>query len=922
MTDMDICLFVAEKEEELPMKPVVPEEALEVDFDQPPIVNASDTYVTVNMTLRSPQPTGHLIDAHATIILDASATADTEITQKTAKALLSLVASRRGTRRVSVYTWSEKLMPVYSSDDFDEGQIPDVIKAIEESETSGTADYSLVLEDGITESQTPNATVSVLFWVVTSKLQEGADAAALEEKAKTQLKDGASPLTIFTFSSGLDDASKKVITSASQLSGGEPAQFDNVEGATEEEKDSDIGDAARKAVLWIDTTFCKKIDIKVTLLGGATLKHISAVHGEPRLTDSGVNMPSLKYGDQVDVRFVLSLGSAAVETEKPPSKVDVTDLMKISGQYYGLRAQKSQKLSSTVSVTRTKDKVVKEIDFLLDMMEESIDTTMLHLGKNAIGDALVETTKFRILSEYSSVAEHPLIKEIISKHAKIEHYLTNLVEDRKQFSAAQLVAETIGTLEPGEEHISDHGHSVSIKHKPQSAIEKEVHYYPELTITARSPNKAVKPHHLTIVAVLDAVDYTTLIEREVPILYTQTMTTAEIVKKLVSDNRYTVTLITVVSRDGDTKTLPAIEVNASTVQNVQPFLEGIASSGQPADLYSSLRAGLEEMEKVSDGSDRLILLFSAAFSVCMVKDPRYDELLAPYITHPIAPVKVMTFIVGPTEASKTDPISSLTGGAKYLINSLKEMDSAVEDVAKGLKGIVLQGVRLHISPSSWMNTSINIKSDGWRIESFPKWTAALPDMKPGSSHTVKLNVLLDAWKGDADLFEYSFSFFHTQKRRWFKTPVSKLRVKRAPKNVIRERRKIKPIAIKAVDQSVESARQRDFIMATDILHEALKAIDNAQHQDDSLISEIIIFLSRTQSRLFKLANNSTRKQIDAFLQGVELNRDAVGLNGEEDEPAAVQENEDKDGLGLTARSLIFFGSVFSTIAFLIVLSKL
>ena len=918
---MHLCLFVAEKEEELLERPVVPEEVLEVDFDQPPIVNASDTYVTVKMTLGSPKPTGHLIDAHVTIILDASATADAEITQKIAKALLSLVASRRGTRSVSIYIWSEKLTPIYSSEDFDKEQIPDVMKAIEETEASGTADYSLVLEDGITESQTPNVTVSVLFWVVTSTLQEGEDTVALEETAQTQLKDGASPLTIFTFSSGLDEASKKVISSVSQLSGGHHAQLDSVEGETKEKRDSDIGDAARKAVLWIDTTFCKKIDINATLLGGATLKDLSSVHGEAHFTGSGVSMPSLKYGDHLDIRFVLSLGSAASEAAKA-QMIDVTDFMKVSGHYYSLRAGKSKKFSSTVSTTRTKEKVVKEIDFLLDMMEESVHASMLHLGKNAVGDALVETTKFRILSEYSSVAQQSPIKEIISKHAKIEHYLTNLVEDRKQFSAAQLVAETIGTLEPDEEHISDHGQLASIKHKPQSVLEEEVHYHPELTITARSPYRPAKPHHLTIVAVLDAVDYTTLIEREVPILLTQAMTTTEIIKKLVLDDGYTVTLITVVSRDGDTKTLPAIEVDASTVQDVQPFLESIASSGQPADLYSSLRAGLEQMEEVTNGSDRLILLFSAAFSVCMVKDPRYDELLAPYITHPIAPVKVMTFIVGPTEASKTDPISSLTSGAKYLINSLEEMDSAVEDVVKGLKGIVLQGVRLHISPSSWMNTSIDIKSNGWRIESFPTWTAALPDMKPGSSHSVKLKLSLDEWKGDADLFEYSFSFFHTQKRRWFKTPVSMLRVKRAPKNVIKERRKIKPIAIKAVDQSMESARKRDLTKATDILGDALKTIDQVQNQDDSLISEIILFLSRTHSRLNRLANNSTRKQIDAFMQSIEVNRELVGLNGETNETGADKENENKHKLGLTARSLIFFGSVLSALAFLIVLSKL
>lgn len=312
----------------------------------------------------------------------------------------------------------------------------------------------------------------------------------------------------------------------------------------------------------------------------------------------------------------------------------------------------------------------------------------------------------------------------------------------------------------------------------------------------------------------------------------------------------------------------------------------LGATGRSADLHSSLEMGLRPLQDVSE-SERLVLLFSAASSICLVEDPNYQNLLLPYVTHPINPVKVMTYIVGSTELSRTDPISYLTGGARFMITSIHDLYPVVDASAEHIRDSLIRGVRLEIVPPGWNRKEIEIEWNGYMVDNYPSFIIALRDMKPGESQSMKLKMDLDEWTGDADVFEYSVSYFNMDQMRWYKTPFKSLRLRRTSEKALEERMKQKAHVIEGLNRAVVHLQQRQIWKASHAVRASLYLIAESTCQDDSLILSFSHFLAILHKEILKLDKDHP-KEIDQLINKLISDSAQFGLEitPKNEEPAS------------------------------------
>lgn len=846
----------------VPVPQPTPQKLIVETEDKIPVADTDKTAV-VNITFHAPPPDGSLVDAHATIILDKTTDSKSSHVDTTAQELLSSLGGRRGIRSVEIWGWNEGLGLIYRSDNFTLDDVDSAMRNVTDYERHGPPFYEVVLTEGIEKALSTNATISVMYWVITSRVSEQEDIDALLDIAHKSLEEGQSPLTIFTFHSGIDAATEEFLAEISDLSGGKDYALElDYKTAPEVEQAHRIAEVSREAVGWIDVTFCKDVVIRLSPLGGGSIRGVYVVEGIGTIVpgpEIKIRIHSLAYGSYIHIEVTMVLGKESTH--------DIVDAVQYKGDYYALRTQEEEAIQEgTASVERFDEKTFNRIQLIESLLADSAEKLLLELGGNLIYEALVTVEQSQVLIEYSGLQDVKDFKRQLDGYVSIEGNLETYAESRDNGTAIQTAGDEIAYLKTNVPYPSDHGDFLITEANPEplSAIDEESTVSPSINISTSLPEKKSKStgkKSVTMTVVFDSAEYQMLIDREVPNLDAQIRLATELVENLLINEGYKIHLTVIGNTHDNTIILTPIDLDKSSAEEVKPYMENINMTGSPADLKSSLEVGFTDLEDVTETDERIMLLFSAASSICVVEDPEIEAVVLPYTSYPVNPVKVLTYIVGPSEPARSDPISDLTGGVRYYIERLIQVYDAVDGSLANLKDKTIRALRLRILPSEWNTNPIELASEGTVLADNSIWTATVKDLSLGESVTIDLNHNLSAWEGNADLFEYGFSYFRMDTMRWYLTPYTPVRVLRAPEVVIEERDAQLHVTEQAALEGFDLANAGKLEEAAEVIWGAMDSIASSPYQDDAYLIELSDYLNNVYDLILEALNRNVSNEI-------------------------------------------------------------
>eukprot|EP00210_Caulerpa_lentillifera_P001534 g1472.t1 len=778
--------------------------------------------ITANLTLEVPPSDGKVIDARIAIILDTSETANMDTNLQMTEALLNQVARRKGRRAVQILSWNEGIVPFWETEDITLEQVETVMEMLRKIQLTGFSFYYPAITRGFhLVHSSKDSNLELIWWIVSSDSEDDEDYDDLIAIAESDLKSVLASVTVFSFFSGLNDMDGNVVKEISRISGGDSFDLD---------MDNDYTHTARKAAYWIDTTLFKNVEITVKPSHAAELLSTgvnaeSSEQDPQTLTISSMQCKQT-HPDDTQVGVHLALGWMT----------GVQELFRASGLYFNLR-------SKQVDVIEEQPYLIKRINNgdleKLKQLEERIDKILApvpeELSKGNIPYALDAIRQCQILTEFAGIGSTYLLDHIKSILDEIETLLEELKDKEASSSDLALAVKLMDDLRVDSK---DQEKLLSLPPASKETFSDKSGQFKIPVWLSDSTGIQLSPELLSFTVVFDAGFYRTIIDPDGSVLDAQKQLVITLVTSLVQDYGHQIDFTFIVGKSEDVQvSSPLLMTNLTSVEKLNKDFEKIEASGKGIGFIKSLELGLSHQAQIQNSTRRTVLVFSEASSICsLAKDQVYEDLIAKYSYQPFNPIRVLTFIVGKRAPLQTnDPVSALTGGARYYFSSRAEIATIVSPVASLISQSLYCSIQLTLTPVDWLAEEELV---------FPSWSyiknttttpityiASVPDIPSGEMTEFNVSLKLGEWSGSAPMFICSVQYYRTDLKRWMKESGMIVRITRVSEQYITkwsDQDQEMDQTFNTVDNLIS---QKKFKEAKDLILKKLAELDKGTYLD-------------------------------------------------------------------------------------------
>lgn len=194
------------------------------------------------------------------------------------------------------------------------------------------------------------------------------------------------------------------------------------------------------------------------------------------------------------------------------------------------------------------------------MLDEAADATMQALGQNRLNDTSVKVTQSQVMSSLSGVEERVETQEFAEKYRTIKFNLENFAKKRDNYEYMQSAAKIIEGLNEKLPYTSDMEKYLMLRHGPISVTNKKIMYNATITFQAPKADEVTRTKHMTVVAVFNAGADIMLLDCQLPLLPVQRRATKTLLRKLISEQGYDITLIVIANKLDEYKKLKPIDL--------------------------------------------------------------------------------------------------------------------------------------------------------------------------------------------------------------------------------------------------------------------------------------------------------------------------------------------------------------------------